>query len=135
MAEKLAASSSQRFGLISLRFARSIGFLGKRLNDLIFGERSGKGKAEKENGKEKRENEKKRCDRFWGSPYGDEGSRGTVSSLYYLFPGKDCHFHRPSRLNKNQFFVSIFHVNLLREIDVTLQWLHWEAVSENVNLT
>ena len=67
MAEKLAASSSQRFGLIPLSFARSIGFLGKRLNDLIFGERRGKrenGKEKRENGKEKRENGKKRYDRF-----------------------------------------------------------------------
>ena len=104
MAEKLTASLSQRFGVMSLLFARSIGFLGKRLNDLIFGER--RGERERENGEEKRETgeekrererEERKCDRFWGSPpYGGEGSRGTVSSLHYLFPGKDCHSHRHS---------------------------------------
>ena len=40
MAEKLAASSSQRFGLTCTLFARSIVFLGKRLNNLIFGRRT-----------------------------------------------------------------------------------------------
>ena len=49
MAEKLAASSSQQFGLISLLFARSIGFLGKRLNNLTSGER--RGKREEKTGK------------------------------------------------------------------------------------
>ena len=77
MAEKLTASSSQRFGLISLLFARSIGFLGKRLNDLIFGERRGK------RGRE-RENRKERCDRFWGSPYGGEG-RGVGYSRSIIY--------------------------------------------------
>ena len=58
MAEKLAASSSQRFGLIYSLFARSIGFLGKRLNDLIFGERRGERTGKEKTGKEKTGREK-----------------------------------------------------------------------------
>ena len=76
MAEKLAASSSQRFGLISTLFARSIVFLGKRLNGLIFW-------------REKGGREKKREPRsvLGFSVWGVRG-HGIGYPRPYLFPGE-----------------------------------------------